>query len=144
MTKIAPIKYERSFFFLRAKARCINRYRSDVSPISMLSIEAAWRASNLCVPNLCFICVTIGVFGDMKKFFDELRSNLDVETVAEQAAAAVSEQQDSTAPRLSDDDLSQIAGENLTLWRLSSAYPTCRTQNGGSQDACLSIWGGWR
>lgn len=51
----------------------------------------------------------------MKKFFDELRSNLDVETVAEQAAAAVSEQQDSTAPRLSDDDLSQIAGENLTL-----------------------------
>lgn len=48
----------------------------------------------------------------MKKFFDELRTNLDVESVAAEAAAAVAEQ-DSTATRLSDDDFSQIAGENL-------------------------------
>lgn len=39
----------------------------------------------------------------MRKFFDELRTNLDVETVATE--------QDSTAPKVSDDDLSQIAGE---------------------------------
>lgn len=44
-----------------------------------------------------------GVFGDMRKFFDELRTNLDVETVAAE--------KDSTAPKVSDDDLSQIAGE---------------------------------
>lgn len=51
----------------------------------------------------------------MRKFFDELKSNLDVETVAAEAAAAIAEQ-DSTAPKLSDDDLSQIAGEDF-LWK---------------------------
>jgi hypothetical protein len=46
----------------------------------------------------------------MRKFFDELRTNLDVETVATAEAAAAAER-DSTAPKVSDDDLSQIAGE---------------------------------
>ena len=48
----------------------------------------------------------------MRKFFDELTSNLDVEAVASEAAAAVAEQ-DPAAPQLSQDDLSQIAGEDL-------------------------------
>lgn len=73
----------------------------------------------------------LGVFGDMKKFFDELRSNLDVETVAEQAAAAVSEQQDSTAPRLSDDDLSQIAG--LEDYEELPNYQALRTTTGSER-----------
>ncbi|XP_057366467.1 uncharacterized protein LOC130687337 isoform X1 [Daphnia carinata] len=75
--------------------------------------------------------VSVGVFGDMKKFFDELRSNLDVETVAEEAAAAVSEQQDSTAPRLSDDDLSQIAG--LEDYEELPNYQALRTATGSER-----------
>ncbi|KAI9557511.1 hypothetical protein GHT06_017339 [Daphnia sinensis] len=73
----------------------------------------------------------LGVFGDMKKFFDELRSNLDVETVAEEAASAVSEQQDSTAPRLSDDDLSQIAG--LEDYEELPNYQALRTATGSER-----------
>ena len=58
----------------------------------------------------------------MRKFFDELKSNLDVETVAAEAAAAIAEQ-DSTATKLSDDDLSQIAGEDF-LWEKYLATTT--------------------
>lgn len=53
----------------------------------------------------------------MRKFFDELRTNLDVETVAAEAAAAVAEQ-DPTAPKVSGDDLSQIAGEGSMSFKI--------------------------
>ncbi len=58
----------------------------------------------------------IGVFGDMRKFFDELRSNLDVDTVAAEAAAAVAEsglrdpKQRGTSSSAVD-DLSEITGK---------------------------------
>nr|CAH0104985.1 unnamed protein product [Daphnia galeata] len=74
--------------------------------------------------------VSVGVFGDMRKFFDELKSNLDVETVAAEAAAAIAEQ-DSTAPKLSDDDLSQIAG--LEDYEELPNYQALRTATGSEK-----------
>ncbi|XP_046645913.1 uncharacterized protein LOC124336226 isoform X2 [Daphnia pulicaria] len=65
----------------------------------------------------------LGVFGDMRKFFDELRTNLDVETVAAE--------QDSTAPKVSDDDLSQIAG--LEDYEELPNYQALRTATGSER-----------
>ncbi|EFX89570.1 hypothetical protein DAPPUDRAFT_233366 [Daphnia pulex] len=75
--------------------------------------------------------VSVGVFGDMRKFFDELRTNLDVETVAAEAAAAAAAAADGPAPKVSDDDLSQIAG--LEDYEELPNYQALRTATGSER-----------
>ena len=61
-------------------------------------------------PNYWFDDGDIGVFGDMRKFFDDLRTNLDADAVAAEAAAEVAESLRDPKQR----DTSSSAVDNLS------------------------------